>query len=145
MSTYATISGHLTYNQAVDYRKAIAMLEKDGWLVDGYIVDELNRKIIDDPDIDDKLQEIRIPLYLHRNLCGALDELFRGATGKIVWTSTDGMFNGGVIVDGKETHYDLDEWAKMNIKETVPGVDKDFDRYCECQRQVEESFFEQFT
>jgi hypothetical protein len=95
MSTYATISGQLTYKQAADYRKAIAMLEKDGWLVNGHIVDEGGHRISNDPDMDNARQTIRIPLGLHRNLCRAIDELLCGATGKIVWTSTDGMFGGG--------------------------------------------------
>ena len=41
-----------------------------------------------------------------------LVNLFANGNGKVVWASSDGEFEGGVIVDGKETVYNLDEWAK---------------------------------
>jgi len=147
MSTYATIVGHYVYQNKADYDNAIKMLTDDGWLRDRHITDECDDNISadDDPDTDDQAMEIRIPLALHRNLNRALDELFKGATGEVVWASTDGMFDGGVITDGKEKAYDLAEWAKTEKMDPAPDPDSDFQGYCDWQGQVEEAFFEQFT
>ena len=41
--------------------------------------------------------------------------------------SSDGDFEGGVIVDGKETVYNLAEWAKSNGIEEPPHEDEDED------------------
>ena len=147
MSTYATIVGHYVYQNKADYDNAIKLLTEDQWLRDGHITDERGANISDDddPDTDDQAMEIRIPLALHRNLCAVLDALFKGATGKVVWTSTDGMFDGGVIKNGKEKTYDLEEWAKIKKMTPAPNPDADFQGYCDWQGQVEEAFFETFT
>ena len=41
--------------------------------------------------------------------------------------SSDEDFEGGVIVDGKETVYNLAEWAKSNGIEEPPHEDEDED------------------
>ena len=41
--------------------------------------------------------------------------------------SSDGDFEGGVIVDGKETVYNLAEWAKSKGIEEPPHEDADED------------------
>ena len=58
-----------------------------------------------------------------------LDNLFAKGKGKgrVVWASSDGDFEGGVIVDGKETVYNLAEWAKSNGIEEPPHEDEDED------------------
>ena len=49
-----------------------------------------------------------------------LDNLFAKG-GKVVWASSDEDFEGGVIVDGKGTVYNLAEWAKSNGIEEPPS------------------------
>jgi hypothetical protein len=109
------------------------------------------------PNIDRRERTIEIPLHLHRNLARLLDEqqLFRGATGKAVWTSTDGCFSGGVVVDGEESTYDLDEWAKEHVLEpgqTPPDPNTDVEEWLEYAEEewleyaaeVEQAFFQEF-
>ena len=36
-------------------------------------------------------------------------------TALTVWTSTDGVLSGGVMVNGKERTYDLAKWAKKHV------------------------------
>jgi hypothetical protein len=112
MSKYCTISGSIGYERQEEFDNAIALLEKGGWLKDGFIVDECGNKISEETDVDVSERAICIPLFLHRNLGGLLDDLFKGGKGEVVWTSTESGFAGGVITDGVETSYDLIKWAK---------------------------------
>ena len=56
-----------------------------------------------------------------------LDNLFANGNGKVVWASSDGEFEGGVIVDGKSTVYNLAKWAKSNGIKEPPHEDEDED------------------
>ena len=77
------------------------------------------------PDIDYKKLTIEIPWFWYHNLIMHLDNLFAKGKGKVVWASSDGDFEGGVIVDGKETVSNLAEWAKSNGIEEPPNEDED--------------------
>ena len=79
------------------------------------------------PDIDYKKLTIEIPWFWYHTLIMHLDNLFTKGKGKVVWASSDGDFEGGVIVDGKETVYNLAEWAKSNGIEEPPHEDEDED------------------
>ena len=81
------------------------------------------------PDIDYKKLNIEIPWFSYHNLVMHLDNLFAKGKGKgrVVWASSDGDFEGGVIIDGKETVYNLAEWAKINGIEEPPHEDEDED------------------
>ena len=81
------------------------------------------------PDIDYKKLTIKIPWFSYHNLVFHLDNLFAKGKGKgrIVWASSDEDFEGGVIVNGKETVYNLAEWAKSNAIEEPPHEDEDED------------------
>ncbi len=144
MSTYFTVCGQLKYkspealNEAKKFLVGIQQMNEDG-----FFLDELNNPISDKSDIDGLFLDI--PQFHYRNLARYVDEMFKGATGKIVWTSTDGMFDGGVIVDGAEICYDLRKWALDNgeFETDIPDFDKEFDEYCEWMAEVEQDFFEQ--
>lgn len=88
------------------------------------------------------------PYGLYRNIGIEVDNMYKGNKGHIVWTTTDGMFQGGVISDGVETVYDLTEWAKTEAADTGddelinPGAE-DFDAFAEWMQYVEQAFFEQ--
>ena len=150
MSFYATITGEIRYAERADFDAAVAMLKNDGWLDEhGYFLDETDERISTVAGVDPEAQTINIPLACHRNLACALgeDQLFKGGTGRAVWTSTDGCFSGGVIVDGEETCYDLSEWSKKHVLEageSEPDADADFDKYVEYTSEVEEGFHNEF-
>ena len=78
------------------------------------------------PDIDYKKLTIEIPWFSYHNLVMHLDNLFAKG-GKVVWASSDEDFEGGVIVDGKGTVYNLAEWARSNGIEEPPHEDEDED------------------
>jgi hypothetical protein len=144
MSFYATISGSIHYERQEDFDAALQLLKSGKWVNDnGCFVDETNETFGERPDIDHDARNIRIPLGYHRNLAHHLDELFRGGTGKVVWTSTDGVFEGGVIVDGKKTSYDLTQWGREKVLgegEEEPDAEENFDEYCKYQSEVEGAF-----
>jgi hypothetical protein len=141
MSFYATIQGSICYKNEADYEAAKAILVNGGWLnADGFILDETDNPINESGVPNVEPHSISIPYSLHRNLTRVLDQLFVGGKGTVVWTSTDGCFSGGVIVDGNETTYDLAQWAKENVEEPAPNADDDFDDYCEWLAEVEDEF-----
>lgn len=147
MSCYCTISGFIRYEKQEDFDAALAVIES--WYDMDYCTDECDERINDDtePDINRSARIITIPLFLHRNLGYHLNEIWTGGKGRVVWTCTDGCFEAGYIIDGKETTFDLEKWAKENMEEenaTPPNVE-DFDAFCEWQAEVEQAFFEENT
>ena len=143
MSFYATIHARLVYESQTVFDNALVEL---GDYVDaqGYLVDECDDRISDEPNVDRQSRVIEIPFSSHRNLARILERLFQGATGKAVWTSTDGCFEGGVIVNGEETIYDLAKWAADNVEGDAPNVEEQFDEWVEWSVEVEAAFFDEF-
>ena len=120
----------------------MGLLDDGGWLRGGFILNETDRKIMLQADVDAKALIIRVPYHLHRNLTSLLDKLFIGGKGKVVWTSTDGCVSAGVIVDGKETAYDLCRWAAETLKAGAPpDPDMDLATHIRWLRKVERAFF----
>jgi len=154
MSFYATISGYLTYDNDEAFYRNVKLLEEGKWINDnGYFIDECDESISqeeDDPDIDIDNRTIRIPYGFYRNLTHffctkTFDDklgLLAESKGKIVWTSTDGCFGGGVIVDGEEKVYELEKWNEENNGEEAPDFEIDFDGYCDWQDEIANNFFE---
>lgn len=147
MSTYFTMQGEITYEQQEDFDAALKVAEE--W------TDGKGRFTTEDDEVITEQQEniypterrIVIPWGLYRNFGRFLDELFKGGKGWAVWTSTDGMFEGGVYEDGKETTYDLEEWAKEHFfdeGESMPDAQEDFDEYVEVQSEIESEFHNEF-
>lgn len=145
MSFYATIAGAIKYDAQADFEAAVGILKDDGWLDDeDYLVDEVGSRITEHkPNVDHRKRAIRFPLENYRNLARVLENLFRGGTGKVVWASTDGCFDGGVIVDGKETAYDLQTWNQSKGGDPPPDVDTQLDEFIQWQEQIQEAFFRQ--
>jgi len=146
MSFYATITGEITYQKKENFNKAYYFLRDNGWIKNNKFVNEDDDFVSTEieNDINEKELTITIPYGHYRNLARIFNKLFKGGTGKIVATSTDGCFEGYIIVDGKETVYNLNDWAKENIENDAPDSEKDFDAYCEWMTDVENAFFEQF-
>jgi hypothetical protein len=151
MSFYATIQGEIKYAKQEDFDAAVNLLEKNDYLKGDFITDECGDVISDQysPDIDRKNLSINIPYALHRNLARFLenDKLFKGGTGEVVWTSTDGVFSAGVITKTSENDYheeatELTTWGRKFVDANVPDFEKDFDDFCVWQSAVESAFFD---
>ena len=148
MSTYCTIGGEISYQNKKDFDAALSVLRVGGWLKENNFIDDsptfINERSV---DIDHNLRVINIPCSHYRNLGYTLENLVKDGKGVVVWTCTDGCFEGGVITDGHEEAFDLRLWAKENMEgddAVPPDFDNEFEAYCEWQQLVEQEFFEEF-
>jgi hypothetical protein len=158
MSFYATISGTLVYETQEAFDHALKLLVDGHWLFcmerEIYFLDEDDERISpeDKQDVDFENRIIHIPFGFYRSLTHLLctktfDDkpgLLAGSKGKVVWTSTDGCFSGGVITDSEEKVYDLEKWNSENNGENPPDFEVDFDGYCDWQTNIEVDFFNAF-
>jgi hypothetical protein len=144
MSFYATIQGEITYQKKKDFSRIYKFLKKNKWIKDNRFIGETKNSISGYKDIDEKEKIITIPYGHYRNLARIFNKFFEGGEGRIIATSTDGCFEGYIIINGKETVYNLNDWAKENIEDDPPDYEEDFDVYCEWMSKVENTFFEQF-
>ncbi len=146
MSFYATISGQLTYDTAEDFARAVELLRNGGWVdEEGYFVDETGHRFENQqqPALDAEHRRITFPyMGFHRNLAYALNRLCAASQGRVVWTSDDGCFEGGVIDDGKEEVFDLVEWGKDHGYPDAewPEDEEPGDDFFEMRADIEESF-----
>lgn len=116
MSFYATIAGEVSYPNKDAFDSIVKQLQEKQFLSeDGYFLDELGEKISEDPDVLEEHLFIQVPIHHYRNLA-RFNFFSPDATGTIVWTSTDGCFQGEVIEDNKGTLYKLKEWAATNLE-----------------------------
>jgi len=139
MSTYATICGRLKYKEKADFDAALALIRD--WLDEDHFKEEDNQRVTELPNVLRSLQTLEIPLGYYRNLNSVLPQLFVGGRGKVVWTSTDGQFAGGRIVNGKGELFNLTKWAEQSKME-APDPEEDICAYLEWQSQVEREFFD---
>lgn len=141
MSQYCTVGGYIEYNSKDDFEKALNLLTEGGWVIGQNFVSETDDLLSEVPDIEN--QTITIPIYHYKNLAGILDALFDGGTGNVVWTTTDGDFQGGVINEIGETLYNLEDWARKEMADEFMEFSEEPD-YAEWQQEVEQAFFEDF-
>ena len=144
MSFYATIAGQIKYKKQEDYVAAKEFLEKGGWIDDeGYFVDENGFRISEEQNLGSN--QITIPTFHYRNLSYILNKPFIGGKGLVVWTSTDGCFQAGIIKNGVERCIDLEEWAKEQNLESPPEKfdnDQYWQDFSDWQQEIEMAFFE---
>ena len=142
MSFYATMAGKLQYRTKEAYDNAVKVLGP--WIHHKNIMHEDGVVTKDRENLDPVKLTIEIPLCNYRNLFGVIHQAFRGATGKIVWTSTDGVFDGGVVIDGCNRIYcDLEVWNNAAGGDPAPDYEEDCDDYCAWQDKVEQAFWNQ--
>ena len=128
MGMHAEIFGKINYQNIESLKTAVKQLEKGGWITKDHFTDDCGNYIGDEmPDIDYKKLTIEIPWFSYHNLVMHLVNLFANGNEKVVWASSDGEFEGGVIIDGKGTVYNLAEWARSNGIEEPPHEDEDKD------------------
>lgn len=150
MSFYATIQGGIKYEDEAAFRNAVKILTEGKWVNgDGNFQDECGCVVedgTDEPNINTEKKTIDIPLHHARNLAYALNKLFIGATGLIVYTSTDGCEIGGTIQDGASSEVDLKKWAVESggfEEKDIPNEDN-FDEYVEFLNEVEQEFHQTY-
>ena len=107
---------------------------------DGFLLEETGGRRSEEPDADLDSLTINFPYNLYRNVGSVIDSIMVGTTGLLIWTCTDGMFQGGVIRDGEETTFDLEKWGKEHTTTVMPDAATDFDKYVEWQAEIEEAF-----
>lgn len=147
MSFYATIQGQIQYKTQEAFDAAVKLLADGGWIdAEENMVDECGTPIDNGPcaPIDREHKVITFPLFHYRNLSRLLNSLFIGGEGQVIWTSTDGCFDGGVIENGSETYYNLRDWAAKEGLELVPEDTEDFDALCDNQQDIEQEFHASF-
>lgn len=94
------------------------------------ILKQLNKRS-EEPDAVPASLTINFPYGLYRNIGSAFDSFMTGTKGLLIWTCTDGMFQGGIICDGAEKTFDLELWAKEHGESVMPDAATDFDGYVE--------------
>jgi len=145
MSTYITLQGQITYPHRPRFNDAVKALKNGQWMnADGCCIDEAGTVVGDgqDPDVDLDALTVTIPLSMYRNLGYILDELVKGCKDAwLVWTSTDGGYDGGVYKGEHETEHDLLEFAKtLDLGELPhPSMGQE---HCDWLTEVENAFHE---
>lgn len=138
MSFYSSFEGTIKFNNKKDAEKALKILDQ-GWLSEDFTEEKkelfLEKRELTFPDCITTNDGSR---NLHR-VINALIEI--GFKGKLLGTSTDGCFEGYIIIDGVEQdNVNLDEWAKTNAPdlymEAPKNYDGDWDEYCEYQNEI---------
>lgn len=145
MSFYATIAGEIRYPNRDVFDKVVKLLTEGSWVEGRKFVDECNNVITDYQanaldDIRPEALVISIPFFCHRNLARHLEDVMHNATGLIIWSSTDGCFEGGILRDGVEKTFDLTKWAAEQKLDEPPDPEDTPDEYCEWMNEVEQEF-----
>ena len=126
MSFYATITGSARFRTKEAIDVALTRLRKHGWMNErNEFVDERQCPLEPAPAAATvEGLTLHVPWHLYRNLAGHLGEILAGSKHKVVWTSTDGTYSAGVLIDGTETEHDLREWAAEHVGPPDGGEDE---------------------
>jgi hypothetical protein len=148
MSFYAAVQGQITYPNQERLDQVVTMLTEKEWMDNGKFTDECGGIIREETPSDVDGLTLNIPWACYLNLSRVLDEITKDTTGTLVWTSTDGCFDGGVYKDGVEKCYNLRAWASENMSPDdaqEPDFDNDFDNWIEWQALIVSEFHEEFA
>ena len=107
---------------------------------EGFLLEETGGRRNEEADAAPESLIIKFPYGVYRNIGSAIDSFRKGTTGQLIWTCTDGMFHGGVIRDGEEKTFDLEQWAKEHTTLVMPDSATDFEKHAEWQIEIEEEF-----
>ena len=132
MGQYWTQQGAVVYPNEEMFREVLAELEEEGWVEDGFFVDEDGKRLSGVPTISEADLAITLPLGVYRNLTS--DMLFPPGTdafGILYRTTTDGEFTGEHVIDGTVVRYDLTAWAAemMPDEDTRPPAQHHLQSY----------------
>jgi hypothetical protein len=125
MSYYSNIQGEFYFETQEDFEKFKNNKSLKDWM--------------ESFEVDEKKREVKIPSDTYRNLGRYLDALeTSNMKGMVIWTSTDGGFEGGVIIDGESTNFELYDWASENYDRDCPDGDDEDDNYDEVDEWMTE-------
>jgi len=151
MSFYAAISGSITYERPEDFNTVCRFLTENGWLEKNGLIDAAGG-VQEETGVDRDKRSLNLGYcVVYRNLARYLAVLFQGGRGTVVWTSTDGCFDGGVVTDGEETLYALERWAEEHLGMTMPGFDESEDEdesnaaWLDAALDVEDAFHKHYA
>lgn len=149
MSFYATVQGDITFPTKEALDKVVQQFTDGGWMKDGNFIDDSGDAVTEGRSDIEGLT-LYVPLATYNKLTWHFNDLTEGASVfRLVWSSTDGCFEGGVLQDGhEEVAYDLKEWAKKNMPEEdedEPDADYQPDEFCEWMNDVECAFHEEMA
>jgi hypothetical protein len=149
---YLTMQGEITFPNKAALDAAVETLTAGHWMKEGKMVDECGNAYADCPSVDGLT--IQFPYGLYRNIGIVIDRMVPGTEGLIAWTTTDGVFSGGIIEDGKETTYDLWEWARKDadLKDRIATdeagmkamMDGEPEEFANLMAEIEAGFMDEF-
>ena len=145
MGIFATIGGSIVFHDFDDIKcvfeklKTLGEVTEDGmWALDKEEGSGL--KVF-----SESLLTIEIPLFCYKNLHSSLRELIeKSPTHLIVWTSSDGIFEGGVFEDGNYVNYCLKNWGEKKGIKLPDEQDPDIGKRAKMMKKIEELFFQEF-
>tara|TARA_B100002052_G_C15562826_1_gene454256 strand:- start:53 stop:499 length:447 start_codon:yes stop_codon:yes gene_type:complete len=145
MGIFATIGGSIVFHDFDDVKCAFEKLKTSGEVTeDGmWILDKAEGS--DLKAYSESLLTIDIPLFCYKNLYASLRDLIvKSPTHLIVWTSSDGIFEGGVFEDGSYVNYCLKNWGAKKGIYLPDEQDPDIGKRSEMMKKIEALFFEEF-
>jgi hypothetical protein len=126
MSFYATLSGRIRYRTKEALDVALTFLREHKWMDERNVfLDDRGRPMT--PETPLRGMTLYVPHNLYRNLAGSLDRILAGSEHRIAWASTDGMEAAGVIINGKETAFELEAWAAEHLEKDEDDDEDDYD------------------
>jgi len=144
MGIFATIGGSITFHKSEDVRdvcdslKTLGEVNDDGlWI--------LGKDTGGPRALNEELLTIEIPRFCYKNLYSSIKDLIKKSpTHLIVWTSSDGIFEGGVFEDGSYVNYCLKNWGEKKGILLPDDLDLDIGKRAQLMEKIEDLFFEEF-
>ena len=145
MSFYTTIQGSITYTNLEDLQDSLKKIKECGHLNENFEwISDLGRKF-KDKTVDESIFTIRIPYFCYRNLLDSLGDILKQSSNHlVVWTSSDGIFEGGVYEDGNYINYCLKNWGEKKGVILPDEGEGDLGKRSELMAQIEEMFINHF-
>ena len=135
MSFYSEHEGEIKFKKKEDYETCKNYLIESGWADKDSWLDEGGGKLGSDSPFTDKLLTIEFYGFTQRNITrwfAWFDKHNFEWEGQVVGASTDGCFEGWIMLPSEEEiHDDLDNWAAEKNLDTDKPSDDDSDEYYE--------------
>ena len=145
MEIFATIGGSIIFHKVDEVRSACEKLKSLGQISDDgkWILDKGEVTKFD--AFDESLLTIEIPRFCYNNLFSYLKDLLeKSPTHLIVWTTSDGIFEGGVYENGSYVNYCLKNWGEKKGIKLPDEQDPDIGKRAKLMKKIEDLFFEEF-
>lgn len=146
MSTYVSCRGEIRYSNQADFDEVVRLLHDNHYIKYDYFVDEMGERIFDCPvpDISQVDLAIAIPIGHYRNLGYIFNQILAKGNGEIVWATSDGQYQGGVMEnDGNgitERLVDLVKWGNKYMEGVAPNEETEPEDFCQWMNDAEIEF-----